>query len=163
MDRERRTPGGNAPTKQQLRVFGFVLSAVLLFWAVLSVCAGHWLFCAQPFRALLRGEAAQLPAASTPALAAFAASALMLLLAVLLPRALSPLQRLAHALGLALRRLVSRLLLLVVFFLLITPLGWLRRCFRRDPLGLRFDPSLPSYWLPRDDNGFTQDRFRDPF
>jgi Saxitoxin biosynthesis operon protein SxtJ len=43
----------------------------------------------------------------------------------------------------------SRLVMGVVFFLVITPVGLLVRRFGRDPLERTFDGSAPSYWVER--------------
>lgn len=43
----------------------------------------------------------------------------------------------------------SALLLGVIYFLVITPIGLAGRLFGRDPLGRRFDPAATSYWSRR--------------
>ncbi len=45
--------------------------------------------------------------------------------------------------------LVSRVILLTVFVFTVTPMAMLLRVLGRDPLQRRFDPSAPSYWVPR--------------
>jgi saxitoxin biosynthesis operon SxtJ-like protein len=45
--------------------------------------------------------------------------------------------------------LVSNLLLAVMFYLVITPVGLLMRLGGRDPMTRRFDRSAASYWDPR--------------
>jgi len=50
------------------------------------------------------------------------------------------------ALGEALGRIVSPLVLGVLYFLVVTPFGLLSRLRRRDPLGLKPDPKVPTYW-----------------
>jgi hypothetical protein len=37
----------------------------------------------------------------------------------------------------------------LLFFLVVTPVGCLRRLLVRDPLRLRFEPNAPSYWQER--------------
>jgi hypothetical protein len=37
----------------------------------------------------------------------------------------------------------------LLFFLVVTPAGWLRRALVRDPLRLRFDPQARTYWQER--------------
>ena len=44
---------------------------------------------------------------------------------------------------------VSRLILTVVYFLVVTPIGLLRRLGKRDPLGRQFDRTASSYWTAR--------------
>jgi hypothetical protein len=49
-------------------------------------------------------------------------------------------------LGEALGRVVSPMVLAVLYFLVVTPFGLLSRLRRRDPLGLRPDPKADTYW-----------------
>ncbi len=45
---------------------------------------------------------------------------------------------------------ISHLLLLVIYWFVITPIGLLVRLLGNDPLARRFEPSARSYWTPRD-------------
>jgi hypothetical protein len=45
--------------------------------------------------------------------------------------------------------IVSHAVLVLVYYLVITPIGLLMRLFGRDPLQRKFDRSAPSYWQPR--------------
>jgi saxitoxin biosynthesis operon SxtJ-like protein len=45
---------------------------------------------------------------------------------------------------------VSHLLLLLVYYLVLTPIGLVMRLFGYDPLNRRFDRSVESYWTPHD-------------
>ena len=44
---------------------------------------------------------------------------------------------------------LSHLLLAVVFYLVVLPIGLLLRLFRYDALRRRFEPGTPSYWIRR--------------
>ncbi len=44
---------------------------------------------------------------------------------------------------------VSRVLLALVYYLALTPIGLTMRLFRYDPLARRFDRGASSYWTPR--------------
>jgi hypothetical protein len=46
---------------------------------------------------------------------------------------------------------LSHILLALVYYLVLTPLGFTMRLFRPDPLCRRFDPDAPSYWTARDE------------
>lgn len=43
--------------------------------------------------------------------------------------------------------LISRAILALVYFLLLTPIAVLLRYFRRDPLDRQFEPSRETYWV----------------
>lgn len=44
---------------------------------------------------------------------------------------------------------VSHLVLALVYYLALTPIGLTMRLFRHDPLSRRFDPEAQSYWVRR--------------
>lgn len=55
---------------------------------------------------------------------------------------------------------ISHVLMTLIFFLVVTPLGLLMRLFGRDPMQRRFDPSARSYWQTRPPQQGTQQYFR---
>ncbi|MBI1335919.1 MAG: hypothetical protein GC164_03035 [Phycisphaera sp.] len=44
---------------------------------------------------------------------------------------------------------LSHVLLAVVFYLAVTPVGWVRRRIGLDPMGRRLDKASATYWHPR--------------
>ncbi len=69
-------------------------------------------------------------------------------LALLRPRALRPVFIALAWLTAPIGWVVSRVLLAVVFYLVLTPLALLRRR-RGDPLGVRLDRQARTYWIDR--------------
>ena len=67
--------------------------------------------------------------------------------ALIYPRILAPLYRVWMVFGHALGWLNARLILGIVFFLLVTPIGLVMRLAGKDPLRLR---RSGSYWVVRD-------------
>jgi len=45
---------------------------------------------------------------------------------------------------------VSHVLLGIIYFGLLTPIGWLLRAFGHDPMERRIDDAAPTYWIKRD-------------
>lgn len=45
---------------------------------------------------------------------------------------------------------VSYVVLALVYFLVLTPIGLVMRLFGHDPLARKFDPAAKSYWSPRE-------------
>jgi len=60
--------------------------------------------------------------------------------------------RLGHALG----YVNSRIFLGVIFYLVITPIGLLRRIFSADPMNRKWDPQAKSYRQDRPKDNFVQ-------
>ena len=79
--------------------------------------------------------------------------AVFLILAFVLPRVLAPLNRLWLRFGLLLHRIVNPIVLGAMFYVVITPVGLLRRLISRDPLSLRRDSARSSYWVVREEPG----------
>jgi hypothetical protein len=78
-----------------------------------------------------------------------ALGAVFLVLAFLAPALLGPLNRLWTRFGLLLHRIVSPIVLGIMFFLVITPIAWLMRLFGKRPLRLGFDRAAGTYWIER--------------
>ncbi|MFO1316111.1 MAG: SxtJ family membrane protein [Burkholderiales bacterium] len=83
-----------------------------------------------------------------------AVSAVLLALAAVAPAALAPVERAWLRVGHVLGWVNTRILLAVLFFVLVLPLGLLLRLLRKLPIARRFDPDAASYRVPstRDDD-----------
>jgi hypothetical protein len=90
-------------------------------------------------------------------------AALFALAALAAPRVLAPLNRVWLKFGLVLHRVVSPIVLGIMFFLVITPIGLLMRALGKDPLRLRFDRGAATYWIAREPPGPPPDSFTDQF
>lgn len=65
---------------------------------------------------------------------------------MLAPRALKPLQKAWMALGLVLGFFVSRVIMAVLFYVVITPIGLIMKLLGKDVLDERIDKGRASYW-----------------
>lgn len=83
--------------------------------------------------------------------------------AVFAPGLLGPLNRLWTAFGLLLHRIVSPLLMGIIFFLVVTPIAWMMRWKGKDPLRLARDPAAETYWIVRQPPGPEPERIRRQF
>jgi hypothetical protein len=54
----------------------------------------------------------------------------------------------------------SYLVLAVVYFLVVTPIGLLMRLLGKDPLSRTFDPGRQSYWIARDEKRTVESYFK---
>ena len=69
------------------------------------------------------------------------------------PAVLGPLNRLWLKFGALLHRITSPIILGVMFFGVITPIGFLMRLAGKDLLRMKFDPHSTSYWIRREPPG----------
>ena len=113
-------------TSSSDRSFGFVIGTFLVLVA---------------FGPIVRGHAVRL----WP----LAPAAVLVLVALARPVMLRPLNRLWTRFGLLLSRVMNPVVLGLMFFVVVTPLGWLMRLAGKDSLKLRRDPEARSYWIPR--------------
>jgi len=117
---------GPAPESSD-RSFGFV-------FAVVSCVIGCW--------PLVHGEPLRWWA--------LAVAAVFAVLALVRPQLLHLLNRAWLAFGRLLHRIVSPLVMGMLFFAVVTPTGWLMRLRGRDLLSLKRRPDLKSYWIGRE-------------
>jgi hypothetical protein len=94
---------------------------------------------------------------------ALAVAAAFLGVALIAPAVLAPLNRLWLKFGMLLHRVVNPIVLGIMFFAVITPIGLLMRLFGKDPLRLKFDGAVQSYWIPRDPPGPAPESLKDQF
>ncbi|QPJ62559.1 MAG: hypothetical protein G3M70_12025 [Candidatus Nitronauta litoralis] len=69
------------------------------------------------------------------------------------PSVLAPLNKLWTKLGLLMGKIVSPIVMGIIFFVVVTPMGLFMRLTGKDLLRLKFQPEANSYWIPRDPPG----------
>ncbi|MEA2840519.1 MAG: hypothetical protein QOF41_1849 [Methylobacteriaceae bacterium] len=80
----------------------------------------------------------------------FAAAAVaMLAISLARPALLAPFNRVWTQLALVLSKIVNPVIMAVLFFIVVAPIGLLMRVFKKRPLALAFDPAAKSYWIER--------------
>jgi hypothetical protein len=111
------------PSRSELRNFGLLFGAILaLLFGVLPLLRGHH-----------------------PPRWPFALCVAAWIFALLAPSALAPVHAGWTRFGLALGWVNTRIVLSLIFFLLIVPVGLVMRLLGRDKLGRRFEAGLASY------------------
>lgn len=117
-------------TRAELRKYGLTMFTALavfsglLFWRERSA----WLFTAVP-------------------------SVLFLVFALLLPKALKPVEKLWMKLAAVLGFIMTNVLLFLVFLIAIIPTGLILRLLGKTPIPKGFSKHDSSYWLEVDENG----------
>jgi len=122
------------------RGFGLVFAAVFLviaLWPLLGAAPPRWW--------------------------ALVPSAGFMVVALIRPALLGGLNRLWTRLGILLGRLISPLVLALLFYGVLSPLGVLMRLTGKDPLRLKQDRAAQSYWIPREPPGPPPDSMTNQF
>jgi len=84
---------------------------------------------------------------------AIVAAAMALAVVLIRPSWLHPFNLAWTKLGLLLGRVVSPVVMALLFFVVITPMAFLFRMFGKDPLRLSPDTKAPTYWIERQPPG----------
>src|SRR5579883_1157335 len=90
-------------------------------------------------------------------------AAVFLVVAYTYPRALGPLNRLWLKFGLLLYKVVNPIVLGLLFFITITPVGLVMRAFGKDFLRTKMDPAAKSYWIERTPPGPKPESMKNQF
>jgi len=117
-------------TVQELRKFGFAFSGGLTLLGSLL---------------LWRGKA--------PAPWVLGAAAVVLTLALLAPAALRPLEKLLATIFRWVTASLTYVILVLTYYLVVTPIGIIMRLLGKDPLHLKREPSRSSFWVPVEEDG----------
>jgi hypothetical protein len=91
--------------------------------------------------------------AGAPRLWALIAAGLFLLLALVMPAILAPLNRAWLRLADLLQKIISPIVLALLFFSVVMPVGLIMRFLGKDLLRLEPDPEAESYWIQRSPPG----------
>jgi hypothetical protein len=130
---------GPAPESSD-RGFGFVFAgvfAIISCWPLL-----HW---------------------NSPRWWALGVAAAFAAIALTRPQTLRPLNRAWLALGRLLHRIVSPVVMGVIFFVAVTPTGWIMRLRGKDVLSLKRRPDLSSYWIAREPSSSETQSMKNQF
>lgn len=122
-------------SRRALRSFGITVGAVLLIIAGVLLWRAEWHLTAVASGLAISGG-------------------LLALLGLVAPRILKPLHVAWMTLALILGYLMTRVILTLVFYAAVTPIGLVLRLFGKDPLDRTIDHEASTYWIPKsyDDN-----------
>ena len=123
---------GDWKSREELRKFGFVMAGAL------AVLGGYFLWRGRGLAPYLLG-----------------AGGFFLVAGLLAPRFLSPVERAWMAFAEILGAVVTRVILALTFYLVITPVGLFIRLSSGETLGKRADPEAATYWIPVEPDGPT--------
>tara|TARA_X000001036_G_scaffold416018_1_gene432649 strand:- start:15 stop:407 length:393 start_codon:yes stop_codon:yes gene_type:complete len=76
-------------------------------------------------------------------------SLVFLILGVIDSKILTPLNNIWFKFGIFLGKIISPLIMGLIFFLVVTPTGIVMRIFGKDLLNLKFNKNMKSYWIDK--------------
>lgn len=79
-------------------------------------------------------------------------SIIFLTLGILNSKILEPLNKIWIKFGYLLGKVISPIVMLIIFFLVVFPTGLLIKIFKKNYLGIRYDKKKNSYWIPKNEN-----------
>ncbi len=115
---------GVGETRSELRKFGVAVGAALALLAGICFLRGKPIF---PYLSV--------------------ASAVFLITSLTAPGLLRPVHRVWSSVAKAIAHVLVVIMLSVLFYLVVTPIGFIARLFGKDFLHLRYEKDAPSYWI----------------
>ena len=76
-------------------------------------------------------------------------SVIFFLLGITNSKLLNPLNKIWFNFGILLGKIISPLIMVIIFFLIITPIGVIMRVFGKDILSLKYNKKNKSYWIEK--------------
>jgi hypothetical protein len=86
-----------------------------------------------------------------------------ILFGIILPLALKPIQKAWMGFSIILGWIVTRIVLFVLFFLVITPISLISRLFGKDFLKIKIDKKSSSYWIVKNKSVGKKEDYERPF
>ena len=127
-------------TKKELREFGLVVGTVFGILGALFWWRGKHIY---PYLLFI--------------------SVFLVFFGLALPAVLKPIQKIWMGIALIIGYFMTRIILGVLFYLVITPLGIVCRVLNQDLFNLKIDKTKNSYWQYRDISEFNKERYEKQF
>ena len=89
----------------------------------------------------------------------FIISGVLIALGLIAPILLKPVYKAWMALAFVLSWVMTRLILVLLYYIFFTSIGFFARLLNRDILALKFDPAASSYWIPKGTSGYNRESY----
>ncbi|MDD3088536.1 MAG: SxtJ family membrane protein [Candidatus Omnitrophica bacterium] len=128
-------------TNRELRQFGLMLGGIFCLIGALNLRKGH----------------------ATAAVILFSLAAVSLILSLAAPSSMKGPHKVMSVIGHAIGWVNTRLILMFIYYFILTPIGLIMRAFGKDPVYKRPDPGAGSYWVPREYHVTSKERLEKQF
>ena len=88
---------------------------------------------------------------------------LFIVTAYIYPKILFPLQKIWMAVAVTMGFFITRILLIIIFYLILTPISLILRLFGKKFLDLKIDKNAKTYWNKRETQEFSKDNLHQQF
>lgn len=93
----------------------------------------------------------------------FVIAGIFLLFGLILPKLLKPIHKAWMALAVVLGWIMTRVILSILFFLIVTPVGLLAKLFGKKFLETKFEKNISSYWITKNKVKFEKSNYERQF
>jgi len=91
------------------------------------------------------------------------AGILLTILGIFYPASLRPINKVWMSFAIVLGWVMTRVILIILFYIVLTPIGIIAKIFRKNFLELKIDKSINSYWEVREKRNFEPSDFDNQF
>lgn len=126
--------------RKELRKFGFSIGIILIFLSCLLFWQG------KHYTSLI-----------------LSVSIIFLLIGLFLPICLKPIHKVWMGVAILLGWVMTRVILIISFYLIVTPIALVSRLVGKDFLDRKFDKSKESYWIPREEYYMDKKNYENQF
>lgn len=88
---------------------------------------------------------------------------LLTILGIFYPALLRPINKVWMSFAIVLGWVMTRVILIILFYIVLTPIGIIAKIFRKNFLELKIDKSINSYWEVREKRNFEPSDFDNQF
>ncbi|PIW69226.1 MAG: hypothetical protein COW08_08235 [Ignavibacteriales bacterium CG12_big_fil_rev_8_21_14_0_65_30_8] len=87
----------------------------------------------------------------------------LIILALVFPKILKPLNKIWMSIAVILGWFMSRVILIILFYIILTPIGIILKIFRKKFLNLKIDKSTDTYWEYRKNEKISKSNLENQF
>ena len=88
---------------------------------------------------------------------------LFIVLGLISPKLLTPIYKVWMAFSHIMGFIMNHLILALMYYIVFTPIGLIRRMIKKDPLHISLNQAKETYWIKRTDEEFSKEKYEKMF